>query len=295
MTERAEDQSRVQGGERRRFRRLRRATWSTRVAVAVLAVMLLVVTAGPLVAPHSEADIVGPPGVAPSSQFPLGTDYLGEDVLSRLFVGGRHLIILAVSATLLAYLVGGTLGMLAGYSRSLVDPAIMRAADLLLAFPSLFLILLLAARFGSSTTIVLVGVMLVHVPYVARLMRTATLETSTRSFVEASVARGDSTFHILVREILPNVRGPISADIGTRLTLSILLIAGLNFLGIGVAPPAANWAVMINENRSLLGLNSWAVIAPALLIALLTISISVVTDVAALGRTSLDPEGTGSQ
>ena len=259
-------------------------SWSARIASLVLLLVLAIAFLGSWVAPYSQSALVGPPYEQPSAQFRLGTDYLGEDVFSRVLYGGRYVIVFAVIATALAYLIGGGLGLIAGFSRSIVDPIIMRGADVLLAFPALFLILLLAARFGTGPTVVIVGITVIHIPYVARIVRIATQEVSVRGFVEAADARGDSTPSILRREILPNIWGPISADAGPRLTISILLVAGLNFLGIGLSPPTADWAVMISENRSGLTLNHWAVTVPALMIALLTVSVNVLADAVARSR-----------
>jgi len=267
-------------------RRLPRAfnSWSARIASLVLLFLLAIAFFGSWFAPYSQSALVGPPYEKPSAEFRLGTDYLGEDVFSRVLYGGRYVIVFAVIATGFAYLIGASLGLIAGFSRSIVDPIIMRAADVLLAFPALFLILLLASRFGSGPTVVIVGISLIHIPYIARIVRIATQDVSVRGFVEAAVARGDSTFSILRREILPNIWGPISADAGPRLTISILLVAGLNFLGIGLSPPTADWAVMISENRSGLTLNHWAVTVPALMIALLTVSVNVLADAVARSR-----------
>jgi len=251
---------------------------SVRVAFGVLVVMLLVAFAGPFVTPRSPTALVGPPFADPSGAFPLGTDYIGEDVLSRCLAGGSLLVLYAALATAIAYIIGGAVGLLAGYSRSVIDPILMRIVDLLLAFPAIFLVLILAARYGSGADIVIIGIAFIHIPLIARIIRTATLETSVRGYVEAALARGDSTVAILYREILPNIAGPLSADAGPRLTTSILLIAALNFLGVGLAPPAPSWAGMINENIGGIALNPWAVVAPAVLIAVLTVSINVVAD-----------------
>jgi ABC-type dipeptide/oligopeptide/nickel transport system permease subunit len=263
-------------------------SWTARIAALVLLSVIALAIVGPWIAPHSPSALTGPPYSAPSSGSWLGTDYLGEDVLSRVLWGGRNVIVFAVVATALAYVVGGLIGLVAGTSRTLLDPALMRTVDVLLAFPAIFLILLLAARFGSSAAIVIGGIALVHIPFVARIVRTATLEVSVRPYVEVAVARGDSTLTIIRREIMPNLLGPISADLGPRLTISILLVAALNFLGVGVSPPSADWAVMVNENRGGLQLNHWAVTAPAALIALLTVSANVLVDAIAqaYGRTS---------
>ena len=252
--------------------------WPARVALGAFAALMLVVFLGPLFAPHSTTELVGPPYRAPSGEYAFGTDGLGRDVLSRVLSGGRNVILLAAAGTGIAYLIGGAIGLVAGFTRSLLDPVLMRAVDLLLAFPALFLILLIAARFGTSPAMVVTGIALVHIPFIARIVRVATLETSVRGYVEAAVARGDSTATMLRREIVPNIWGPVSADAGPRFTISILLVAGLNFLGIGLAPPAADWAVMISENRNGLVLNPWAVVVPALLIAVLTVSVNVLAD-----------------
>jgi peptide/nickel transport system permease protein len=263
-------------------------SWTTRVALAVLLLVIAVAFIAPFFTPHSPTALVGPPYQPPSSEFLLGTDYLGEDVFSRVLAGGRNVIVYAVVGTGIAYLIGGLIGLVAGFSRSLIDPILMRSVDLLLAFPALFLILLLAARFGSSAAIVIAGIALIQAPFIARVIRTAALETSVRGYVEAAVARGDSTLTIVRREILPNIVGPISADLGPRLTISILLVAGLNFLGIGVSPPTPDWAIMVNENRGGLTVNHWAVTVPALMIAALTVSANLIADALAqsFGRSS---------
>jgi ABC-type dipeptide/oligopeptide/nickel transport system permease subunit len=249
----------------------------------VFTAVVLVAFLGPLLAPHAPAAQVGPPFAAPSGAFPLGTDYLGEDVLSRLLSGGRSVILAGGAATLLSYLIGGTIGLVAGYRGGATDSALMRAMDVLLAFPPLLFLLLLATGFGNSVLALIIGIAVVHVPSIARIIRTATLEVAVRGYVEAAVARGDHVRVILRREILPNIWGPIVADAGSRFTVSILLVAAVNFLGLGQAPPAADWSLMISENRAGITINAWAVIAPAIMIGLLTVSLNVIAD--AIART----------
>lgn len=272
-------------GSRRRGQRLPHflETWPARIGFVFLVMMVGVAFVGPFVAPYASTKLVGPPYATPSSSHPLGTDYIGEDVLSRCLAGGSHLVLYAVIATGIAYVLGAGIGLLAGFSRSIMDPILMRIVDLLLAFPAIFLVLILAARYGSGPDIVIIGIAFIHVPLVARIVRTATLDVSVRGFVEAAVARGDSTFAILRREILPNIVGPLAADGGPRLTVSILLIAALNYLGVGLAPPAPSWSGMISENTTGLTLNPWAVVAPAILIGILTVSLNVVADAIARG------------
>jgi ABC-type dipeptide/oligopeptide/nickel transport system permease subunit len=229
-------------------------------------------------APHSLDEPIGLPVSGPGSGAPLGTDELGRDVLSRVLWGGRSVFVLAGIATAIAYAGGLLVGLLAGYTRSLVDPILMRSADVLLSFPALLFLLVLVTGAGTSNATLVLGVAVIQMPQIARIIRSATLAQSTRGFVEAAVARGESTASILRRELLPNIVGPISADLGLRFTYSIILVASLNFFGLGLQPPSADWALMISENRSGLTLNPWAVLAPAVLIALLTIGVNLIGD-----------------
>jgi peptide/nickel transport system permease protein len=251
--------------------------------------LLALIAVGPFFAPHDPAGIVGLPLQRPNAQFLLGTDGLGRDVLSRVLWGGRSIVGLAVLATALAYVIGASIGLLAGYTRSLVDPLLMRAMDVLLAVPPLLFLLVLATGAGRSIPVLVFGVATVHVPSIARIVRAATQEVSTHGYVEAAVARGERVRAVLRREILPNVLGTVLADAGIRLTASILILASVNFLGLGLQPPRADWALMISENRGGFSLQPWAVAAPALLIAFLTISVNLVADAVArsLG-TSID-------
>jgi ABC-type dipeptide/oligopeptide/nickel transport system permease subunit len=253
-------------------------TPSGAVGFIVLVFVVGVAVLGPLIAPHDIATPIGGPGQPPSSGAPLGTDYIGRDVLSRLLNGGRSVIWIGGVATLLSYLVGMGVGLVAGYSRSVIDPLLMRAVDVLLAFPALLVLLLLVGGLGPHIGVLIVGVALVQLPGIARIVRTATLETSTRGFVEAAEARGEPTLSLLVREILPNIAPVILADFGIRFGYSIILIASVNYLGLGLAPPAADWGLMISENQQFISLNLWAVLAPAIMLALLTIGVNLLAD-----------------
>jgi peptide/nickel transport system permease protein len=260
--------------ERLRFARTRTGAFGLALLVAVLGLALL----GPLFAPHSPDEPVGVPFAEPTADLPFGTDLLGRDVFSRVLWGGRSVLGLAGLATLLAYAGGAVIGLLAGYSRSLLDPLLMRAADVLLSFPALLFLLVLVTGAGTSKTALVVGVALVQLPLVARVVRAATLEQSVRGFVEAAVARGEGTAAILRREILPNILAPVLADAGLRFTYSIILVASVNFLGLGLQPPDADWALIISENRAGLTLNPYVILVPASLIALLTIAVNLVGD-----------------
>jgi len=264
---------------RERLRFLRSGTGA--VGFALLVVVLGTAVLGPFFAPHSPNEPIGIPFEGASADAPLGYDVLGRDVLSRVLWGGRSVLALAGLATLLAYAAGVLVGLLAGYSRSLLDAVLMRSADVLISFPALLFILVLIAGAGTSKAALVAGVAVVQAPLVARIVRTAALEQAVRGFVEAAVARGESTFAILRREILPNIVAPIAADFGLRFTYSIILVASVNFFGLGLQPPDADWALIISENRDGLALNPWVILVPAALIALLTISLNLVGDAVA--------------
>jgi peptide/nickel transport system permease protein len=259
------------------------------VGLSLLAFVLLVAVVGPFVAPHSITETIGAPGEPPSSAATLGTDFLGRDVLSRALHGGHSVLLLGGAATALAYLVGVIIGLVAGYSRSLIDPILMRSLDVLLALPALLILLVLATGFGTHDWVLVVGVAIVLMPAIARIMRTTTLEASTRGYVDAALARGESTPAILRREILPNVTPVLLADFGIRFGYAIVIVASMNFLGLGLTAPAADWGLMISENRDYISLNEWSVVAPAFMLALLTISVNVTADayVASLGRSTV--------
>jgi ABC-type dipeptide/oligopeptide/nickel transport system permease subunit len=185
---------------------------------------------------------------------------------------------LGVGATALAYAVGIAIGLLAGYSRTLIDPILMRGVDVLLGVPALLILLIVLLGAGRNPVALVLAVAMTQIPWIARIVRVATLEVSVRQYVESAVARGERTLAILWREILPNIMNVILADAGIRFTRSLLLIAAVNFLGVGLQPPAADWALMVSENRLGLSVQLWAAVVPALLIALLTVSANVIAD-----------------
>jgi peptide/nickel transport system permease protein len=252
-------------------------TGSGLAGLALLALVLLLVLVGPFFAPHNPAESLGLAGTPPDGAYPLGTDKLGRDVLSRLLWGGRSVVGLAAAATLACCWVGLLIGVTAGYSRRF-EPLLMRGVDVVRAFPPLLFFLIVVTALGTSVWVLILGVTVVQAPGIARLGHTVTKEVSLRAYVEAAVARGERAFTVIRREILPNILSPVIADAGLRFTFSILLVASVNFLGLGLEPPRSDWGLMVSENREILTLNPWAVFAPAALIALLTIAVNLVGD-----------------
>jgi ABC-type dipeptide/oligopeptide/nickel transport system permease subunit len=195
-------------------------------------------------------------------------------------------ILFAAAATILAYLIGLTIGLIAGFSRSFVDPLLMRTVDVMLAFPPLLFVLVLISGAGTGVTVVIVAVALIQAPSISRVVRTATEVVAVRGYVEAAVARGEGTFAVIRREVIPNILAPVLVDLGLRFTYSILIIASVNYLGLGLQPPSSDWALLISENREFISLNAYAVLVPAGMIALLTIGVNLMGDAIArsLGR-----------
>jgi peptide/nickel transport system permease protein len=245
---------------------------------ALTASVLLLVVIGPFVAPNSPIDFLGAPFEPPSSYALLGTDIVGRDVLSRVLDGGTVILSLSAIATLLGVAAGGLLGIAAGYFRRSIDDGIMRLLDVLLAFPQTILALLFVSVLGSSFALIAVLVAAIHAPQVARVIRAAALRVSGEDFVTFARGIGASPLKIMAREIAPNVIGPLLVEAGLRFTYSIALIAGLSFLGLAQQPPAANWGLMVNENRIGLLQNPWPVVVPIILIAILTVGINLLTD-----------------
>lgn len=269
---------------------LRGAVRSRRGAVGLVLTLLVVGVAviGPFVAPHGSTDFVTGPFAHPGHGATLGGDNLGRDVLSRVLEGGWKLLYMAIAATALGIVLGAMAGVSAAYMRGWRDNIIMRTVDIFLAFPQIVFALLLVSIIGPKTWLLIVAVGLSHAPQVARVLRATALEVSERDFVKAVEITGVRRTRIMRTEIVPNLITPLMVESGLRLTYSIIIIAGLSFIGFGIQPPGANWGLMINENRIGLTQNPWAVVVPALLIAVLTVGVNTLTD--AIARVALGVE-----
>ena len=248
------------------------------IGLGLLLLIVALAAVGPLFAPYSPTRSLTVPFSKASSTYALGSDVLGRDVLSRLLAGGRTLLLMAVAATALGVLLGAAAGISAAYLRGRRDGLIMRAVDVILAFPQLIFALLIVSIAGPKLWLIVIAVGFSHAPAVARVLRSATLDVTERDFVKVVELQGLSARRVMTGEILPNIVSPLMVEIGLRLTYSIMIIAGLAFLGLGQPPPAANWGLMISENLVGVQANPWAVIAPVAAIALLTIGTNLFTD-----------------
>lgn len=272
-------------GVRRRHSALGRALRQrrTQVGLAITVFILGVALLGPFFAPYEPSAIVGLPAQGASAAFPFGTDALGRDVLSRVLWGGRGLVWMAFLATALGVVVGAALGMLAGYSRSWLDDALMRTMDVVLAFPQIILVLLFVSMLGTKLWLVAVLIAVSWVPQVARVARGVTTEVVEREYIQAAEAIKTPALRILRKEVLPNIITPLAVEFGLRLTWSIALVAAISFLGFGIQPPNADWGLMISENREIITIQPLPMVIPAICIALLAIGTNFVTDGLARG------------
>lgn len=251
-----------------------------RTKVGLALVLLLVGSAliGPLFAPAEPAEFVAAPFAGPSGDALLGTDNLGRDVLSRFLWGGRSVLSLAILSTLIGVSLGVAVGLVAAYARNVLDDVLMRTMDVILAFPQIVLALVAVATVGPKLWLLVLVVGITTAPRVARVVRGAALDVVERDFVRAAEGIGVSRSKILFGEILPNVTSPLVVEASLRLTFSIALISALSFLGFGLQPPAADWGLMINENRLGLEIQPWGVVLPVTAIGLLTIGTSLIGD-----------------
>jgi peptide/nickel transport system permease protein len=249
------------------------------VGLVVILFWVFVAILAPLLAPHDPlAQDSSAINQAPSSRYPLGTDNLGRDILSRLIFGSRTILVLAPLSVLASVAVGIFLGLLGGYSGGLVDEIVMRILDAIMAFPTILLYLIIISAIGPSALNVVLAITFVGAPGVARLVRSLTLDIRTRDYIRAAETRGENRFYIMFFEILPNARGPIIIDSMLRVGYAIFSIGTLGFLGLGLPPPTPDWGGMISEARKFIWTNPLGVLWPALAISSLVVALNLFAD-----------------
>jgi peptide/nickel transport system permease protein len=262
----------------RSWRRLRRNPVGLAGTILFLLFLLMAVF-GSLAAPYDfQAQDIAARLQPPGSQHWFGTDQYGRDIFSRILAGSRSIFLLSGTGTILAALIGVSIGLLSGYYGRLWDEALMRILDVLLSFPPLLFALLLLATVGPSQLNLLLVVSVLYVPMLARLARGMVLDLKTREFIEAARVRGERGAVILFREILPNALAPLLVEMSVRFSYAIFLVASLGFLGLGVQPPSPDWGLQINEARSYFSTAPWILLFPAAAISLLVVATNLMTD-----------------
>lgn len=265
--------------KRRIFNFVGSLSLSGAIGLAIIAFWLLAAGFGPMLAPHEVGAVVDEDVFGPlNARFPLGSDYLGRDMLSRVLHGARFTVGLAFVAALLASGTGITLALFAIVSGRWIDETVSRLMDALISIPSKIFALVMVAAFGSSVPLLLLIAALSYLPGAFRIARALAVNLNTMDYVEVARVRGEGRFHIACIEILPNMVHPMLADFGLRFVYVVLLLSGLSFLGLGVQPPDADLGSLVRENISGLGEGAPAVIMPALAIATLTIGVNLFID-----------------
>lgn len=265
--------------------RIRRIIVRDPLAIAslvVIAVLVLFAVAGPFVAPYPEqgegASSVANRMLGPSAAHPFGTDELGRDMLSRIIIGARGALAVALLVVALAIAIGVPLGAIAGYRRGRIDALIMRTTDLFLAFPPLLLAMAIVAALGPGLEHAALALAVSWWPWYARLQRGTATSLRERPFVEAARAAGVSDAAILVRHIIPNSLGPILVQATTDIGTVILAAGGLAFLGLGASPPAPDWGLMVAQGRTFILDQWWLSTFPGLAIFITVLAFNLLGD-----------------
>jgi len=275
----------------RRF--LRRFPMSARIAALMLLAYVLIAVTGPLWTPYDPFQAgTGLPFSSASSSHLFGTDILGRDVFTRVVYGTRDVLYLSLASTFIATVIGGLIGLASGLVGGWVDELLMRLFETLISIPLLVLALLAIAAAGpkaAGSSLLLIGVVvLVYTPRIARMARSVAVDLVTRDYVTVARARGESVPSIVWRELTPNAAGVLLVEFGVRAGYAPILISSLGFLGFGARPPSPEWGLMISENRAALVTAPLTVLAPSAALAVLVISLNLVTDgiARALGRSA---------
>jgi len=232
----------------------------------------------PIIAPHGEAEVISSAFAPPDQTMLLGADQLGRDMFSRIIYGARNTVGLALLATILAFLMGATAGLYAATKGGKLDQLLGRVVDVIMSIPSLIFSLLLLSIFGTNTSTLIIVIAIIYSPRVFRLARSVGGNVVVMDYIEAAKLRGEGTWYLIRKEILPNSMAPLVAEFGLEFCFVFLLVAGLSFLGLGIQPPTADWGSMVRENATLISFGEITPLIPAAAIALLTVAVNFVVD-----------------
>ena len=259
-------------------RNLKTAPISAWFGMIVIAIYAFFAIFAPWLAPFAENDVIGKAYEHASATSILGTDQIGRDLYSRLIYGARNTIGIALITTLVSFLVGGSLGVLAALKRGWLDQGVSRVVDAFLAIPVLIFALMMLAVVGKSVVNLVIILALLDATRVFRLSRAVALNAVVMDYVESAKLRGEGMSWIVFKEIVPNILPPLITEFGLRFCFVFLTISALSFLGVGIQPPTADWGSMVAENKTLITFGNPAPLYPAAAIALLTVAVNFVVD-----------------
>lgn len=263
----------------RQFRRLLRTAPPTAwFGLIVILLYILAALLAPAISPYGETEVVGEQYAPWSEEFVLGTDNVGRDMLTRLIYGARNTVGIALLTTVLTFLLGSFLGLLASTLGGWVDQILSRIVDVIMAIPQLIFALLLLTIVGTSIVNMVLVIAVLDATRVFRLARAVAMNIVVMDYVEVAKLRGEGLLWVIRKEILPNAMPPLVAEFGLRFCFVFLLIAALSFLGLGIQPPTADWGSMVRENATLITFGDITPLLPAAAIALLTIAVNFVVD-----------------
>jgi len=251
---------------------------SAMIGLAFTALYFVIAIFAPLLAPYGMAEVVGDVWEPSSSQFWLGTDNIGRDLLSRMIYGGRTTIFIATAATILSFVTGSILGFLAAVLGGWADQVMSRVVDLIMSIQTLIFALVVLAMVPVTIPVLIIVMGLLDATRVYRLARAVAVDIAVMDYVEAAKLRGEGQSWIIFREILPNALSPLVAELGLRFIFMVLFVSTLSFLGLGVQPPLADWGGIVKENKDGIVYGIGAALYPAVAIATLAISVNLVAD-----------------
>ena len=263
---------------------LNKAPLTAKFGIFIIILFVGLAIFAPLIAPYGEAEVFPEPYAPWSANHIFGTDQIGRDIFSRLIFGARNTVGVAFATTILAFLIGGALGLAAAINRSYLDLFLSRTVDVLMAIPQLIFALVLLSIFGSTIINLIIIIAVLDSTRVFRLTRAVSLNVVVMDYVEVAKLRGENISWVMRKEILPNILPPLIAEFGLRFCFVFLSIAALSFLGVGIQPPTADWGSMVRENANLLQFAQYDLRAgltpllPASAIALLTVAVNFVVD-----------------
>jgi peptide/nickel transport system permease protein len=248
------------------------------VGILIVGFFVFLAIFAPWIAPYSQAETVSDTWAPSSSAFWMGTDQIGRDMMSRIIYGARMTIGIALATTVLSFLIGTTLGLLASTGGNVIDQILSRIVDVMLSIPLLVFALIILSMFGSSIPTLIITIAILDSTRVFRLARAVSMNIAVLEYVEAAKLRGEGLWWVMTREVLPNVLPPMISEFGLRFCFNFLFVAGLSFLGLGIQPPFADWGGMVRENGKAISFGLIAPLWPAAMIALMTIGVNLIVD-----------------